>query len=191
MYILLSQIPGVDQAVESASRVGWEAVMLVVVICAIGFAAWKLMWATWHKLFGNDDKGTPGLVGDWVAEEKRWRTGLTERLESQASQCGLHNETVKGLTNILAEQKTVSLASEKSLAESNVHLAKLVELHDPRGSIGMAAQQISSNSSSLNDLKAAGCHLCDLLEDIAAKEIPNSAPAVVLHCTRIRELIGK
>jgi hypothetical protein len=157
----------------------------MVILAAVAWTLYKIGTFLGHRLF--DDEG--GLVCNWVSSEQRWRTTLTERLESQngmfAEQQFLCAEHAKLLGTISESIKESAVATHVG----NGHLERLVELHQT-GAIGSAAKQICTNTDDLQSLKKAAIHACDLCEAIAKQELPGSAAAVTMHCARIRDIIG-
>ena len=141
---------------------------------AVCWGGWRSIVYIGHKLF-DDDKG---IVPVWVADERRWRVGLTERLEQQSVVCGQHK-------TVLEEQKIVSLATEK-------HLARLVDLHEKPGeAIKQATVHIATTTKDVESLKAAALRACEMCRSVAKIECPDSATVVNQHCDEIERIIGE
>jgi hypothetical protein len=152
----------------------------MVILAAAGAAVWKSSVYVGHKLF--DEKG---IIPDWVNGEKQWRGKLVERLENQQVLCGAHAGELKALTAILEEQKVVSLAAQKGVAQSNEHLSQLVAIHTDAHVKGSTAEAIQ-NISQLKQVAATACEGCR--EAIGGK--PENVREVVLrHCEAIERIL--
>lgn len=185
---LLAQIPDPSNVIDNASRYSWEAGLLAFLIIAgvmgTGFLAWKIGWYCAYKILGNEEKGTRGILGNWLDGELKWRTALTERIELQQEQCGEHVNCIKALTD--------SVRAEASTAEtSNKHLERLVVLHEAQGDIGKATKTITASHDDIQRGKQAFCQACTMFREVSAKEFPNSADRVAFHCDEIERIIGE
>lgn len=163
----------------------------MTILVAIGVAVWKVGKMIGHRLIGQDDND-PGLLGLWVKGEMAWRTTLTERLENQQVLCGAHAGELKALGNILEEQQIVSLAAQKGVAESNVHLARLVDIHEKPGqTIHQATVEITATNGDVIKLKQVALRACEMCRAVARVECPGSADLVNGHCDEIERIIGE
>lgn len=54
--LLIGQIPGADEAIAAASRSGWEAVLLVVVMLAVCSAFWLVMNKNMNEAKTREDR---------------------------------------------------------------------------------------------------------------------------------------
>jgi hypothetical protein len=172
--MLLAQIPSPDEVISNASKYSWEAGVLAFVIitfiCGVGFAFWKFGWYMVYKVFGNDEKGTRGTLGEWVDVEKKHREVQTEtlqrvseRLDAQTKVCIVHGDTVKAVVDSLGH---------------------IDEVLDGRTEI------VEETHTTTMQLKACLFHLCDLCASFVQKEFPNSASDVNGYLLAIKRTVN-
>jgi hypothetical protein len=151
----------------------------MVILVSVGWCIYKVGMYLGHRLF-DDDRG---LVCTWVAGEQKWRTTLTERLEQQQDMCSTHTASQMQINDSIKDLTAVT-------SLGNSHLEKLVSLHDdPTGRVSSSIEATKKTQVDVQLLKKAAIHACDLCEEIARDELKNIAPAVAMHCGRIRAII--
>ena len=193
--MVLAQIPDPTTVIDTARGYSWEAgvlaFLIVTFIIGAGTTIWKLGWYAVHKTFGNEEKGTRGILGEFVDAEKKEKEANTlalmqvaSQIENQQEQCGEHVLCIKALTDsVRADQETAQ--------EGVKRLSRLVELHESQGDIGRATKTLTASHADLQNFKQAVCQHCDMCEQVCAKEFPNSAELVARHAAEIKRIIGE
>lgn len=106
-------IPGVDKALIEASRVGWEAVMLVVIIVAAGLGLWK---------FGT---AIIALGNRYITSTESFLTGMEARDYKQLSLCEQHAENLAVLVALHTTGDIKKSFEEIIATRKDVHQMKL------------------------------------------------------------------
>jgi hypothetical protein len=170
----------------------------MVILSAVGVALWKLGWYVVFKVFGNEVKGTRGIVGEWVDVEKKEKEANTEalkkvseRLDAQTQVCLVHGATVRDVSETLKIQmSTAKAAHEAALVaaqqatEGNASLNHIDEVLSGR------TDAIQHTAEGMQALKACAFHLCDLCQAFVAREFPNSVADVSGYLNAIKKKVN-
>lgn len=180
--------------------------LAVFVLCWLGFAGWKFGWWIMYKLFGNDEKGTPGAVGDVIVLGRQFVTSavslhdtLKETQREQLVTCKAHITGYGTLEELIKDQVAIGVIAKDSAVKAAVQADKAATQAEV-GNASLAhidkvlqdrTPMLQGTHGDVAKLKQAALRACDLCRYVAASECPNSAATVNTHLVEIERIISE
>lgn len=150
------------------------------VLAAVLFALWRISKLASHKLFGNPDVNPPipGIVDQYITNQKRFFDGLEEHRQSQQQLCDRHATSLENISVILAAHDKLAVGGSKSLEE-------LIAFHTDSSIPHSTAQAIHN----VAQLKLAAMSACNGCREAMATVDEPVRDIVMRKCDEIEQIL--